>query len=374
MGFVKGFSGKGSVADIESYLKNPEKTNFNLISGHNVSPDSIKDSFDITKNLYRKTGGVQYHHVVQSFHVEERISPEKVHQLGREFAEKNFKGFEVLIVTHTNEPHLHNHFLINSVSLETGKKYHSNVTKMNKLKEFSNEQCSREGLKKSICKHGEKQLERQSAGEFRLLERGKYSWKDEIRQKAIQCRGRSLDFADFQKNMKELGVEVSVRGKTVTYHLGENKCRARRLGANYEKANLEVMISKNLTRQWTRLKKVIPAIRHLEREDSTGKIKEKINKIYIDHIREKGKLPENEKVLEIARQDPEIKEVLSVCKIIERKEELRIAGNNLLQGMENGIQKHDYEQKDVNDRIKSKAGENDLKKKKQKDTGMEFGD
>lgn len=374
MGFVKGFSGKGSVADIENYLKNPEKTNFNLISGHNVSPDSVKDSFDITKYLYRKTGGVQYHHVVQSFHVEERISPEKVHQLGREFAEKNFKGFEVLIVTHTNEPHLHNHFLINSVSLETGKKYHSNVAKMNKLKEFSNKQCLREGLEKSICKHGEKQLERQSAGEFRLLERGKYSWKDEIRQKAIQCRGRSLDFADFQKNMKELGVEVSVKGKTVTYHLGKNKCRARRLGANYEKANLEVMISKNLTRQWTRLKKVIPAIRHLDREDSTGKIKEKINKIYIDHIREKGKLPENEKVLEIARQDPEIKEVLSVCKIIERKEELRIAGNNLLQGMENGIQKHDYEQNDVNARIKRKAGENDLKKKKQKDTGMEFGD
>lgn len=374
MGFVKGFSGKGSVADIEKYLKNPEKTNFNLISGHNVSPDSIKDSFDITKNLYRKTGGVQYHHVVQSFHVEERISPEKVHQLGREFAEKNFKGFEVLIVTHTNERHLHNHFLINSVSLETGKKYHSNVTKMNKLKEFSNEQCSREGLEKSICKHGEKQLERQSAGEFRLLERGKYSWKDEIRQKAIQCRGRSLDFADFQKNMKELGVEVFVKGKTVTYHLGENKCRARRLGANYEKANLEVMISKNLTRQWTRLKKVIPEIKHIERVDNTGKIKEKINEMYINHIKEKGRLPEKEETLILVKQDREIDYAIRECKLIEIKKDILNKGNNLLQGMENGIKKHDYEQNIVNDKIKRKAGENDLKKKKQKDTGMEFGD
>lgn len=319
MGFVKGFSGKGSVADIESYLKNPEKTNFNLISGHNVSPDSVKDSFDITKNLYRKTGGVQYHHVVQSFHVEERVSPEKVHQLGREFAEKNFKGFEVLIVTHTNEPHLHNHFLINSVSLETGKKYHSNVTKMNSLKEFSNNQCLKEGLDLSICKHGEKAKEFVSAGEYRLRTRGEISWKDEIAKKAIYCRENSVDFKNFQENMKKQGVEVVLRGNTVTYHLGDKKCRARRLGTNYEKKGVEEIINLYSKYRWTKLSESVPAIKNLCRNDSTWEIRGKMNDVFNNFLIKNGVAPEKKVFLELVQEIREIKDRITDCKIQEQK-------------------------------------------------------
>lgn len=54
----------------------------------------------MTKELYGKTGGVKYHHIIQSFSPEYNITPERAHEIGKELAERQFKGFEVFVVTH----------------------------------------------------------------------------------------------------------------------------------------------------------------------------------------------------------------------------------------------------------------------------------
>ncbi|MDS1005249.1 relaxase/mobilization nuclease domain-containing protein [Clostridium sporogenes] len=46
----------------------------------------------------------------------------KSNKIGLEWAEKNFKGFEVLISTHKDKGHIHNHFIVNSVSFENREK------------------------------------------------------------------------------------------------------------------------------------------------------------------------------------------------------------------------------------------------------------
>ena len=51
------------------------------------------------------------------------LTPEEAHQIGLEFAEKAWPGFEVVVATHTDTKCIHNHFVLNSVNAETGYKY-----------------------------------------------------------------------------------------------------------------------------------------------------------------------------------------------------------------------------------------------------------
>ena len=63
---------------------------------------------------------------MQSFAAGE-VTPELAHQVGLELAEKVLGGrFQVIVSTHLNTGHIHNHLLWNSVSVEDGAKYHSN--------------------------------------------------------------------------------------------------------------------------------------------------------------------------------------------------------------------------------------------------------
>lgn len=61
-------------------------------------------------------------HGVQSFKPGE-ITPEEAHKIGVELANILWgDNYEVIVSTHLDQKHIHNHFLINSVSFKTGKK------------------------------------------------------------------------------------------------------------------------------------------------------------------------------------------------------------------------------------------------------------
>lgn len=52
------------------------------------------------------------------------VTPEQCHELGVRLAKKLWgKNFQVLVATHLDRHHLHNHFLINSISCVNGKKF-----------------------------------------------------------------------------------------------------------------------------------------------------------------------------------------------------------------------------------------------------------
>ena len=79
------------------------------------------------KKIWHKEKGVQGFHLVQSF-VPGEISPELAHQIGVEFADRLFGGkFQAVVSTHLNTKCIHNHIVWNSVSMENGKKYRSNI-------------------------------------------------------------------------------------------------------------------------------------------------------------------------------------------------------------------------------------------------------
>src|SRR5690554_3539515 len=192
-----------------------------------------KSQMAATRELYGKTGGIQAHHVIQSFKPGE-VTPEQANQIGRELAGKIAPGHEVTVYTHADTAHVHNHLVINSVSLENGKKYHSSQKDLHRIREQSDRLCQERGL--HIVKEPSAQ-KRISQAESGLSKRGQTSWKDEIRKAADKEKAQANSLDQFKERMaKNHGIEVRERGKSITFVDQEgHRVRGQRLGLAYEK-------------------------------------------------------------------------------------------------------------------------------------------
>lgn len=151
MAVIKAVSSHAPIGTAIDYVEKREKTEEKLLSGIGVTPETAKEEMQATKEIYGKTEGRTYKHFVQSFAPGEDITPEKAHEIAKEFAEslELFKGYEVLIATHKDKRHVHTHFIINSVSFEDGKKFQMSSKDLLKMKDISDEICRKHGL--SIC-------------------------------------------------------------------------------------------------------------------------------------------------------------------------------------------------------------------------------
>lgn len=114
----------------ERYILNSNKTeNMVYVRAYNCSKGKASERMLHTQARYGKDKfkrGVIAYHLVQSFKDFE-TTPEFAHKCGLELAEKLFAGrYEVVVATHIDHKHLHNHILFNAVSFVDGKKYRNN--------------------------------------------------------------------------------------------------------------------------------------------------------------------------------------------------------------------------------------------------------
>lgn len=124
---------------------NPEKTveadGWMYVDGINTVPETAEKSMMAVKQRYGKENGTMAYHVIQSFAPGE-VTPETAHEIGIKLAEKMWGDrFEVVVSTHLDHEHIHNHFVFNSVSFVDGKKYNDNIKNLYKLREVSDELC-----------------------------------------------------------------------------------------------------------------------------------------------------------------------------------------------------------------------------------------
>lgn len=117
---VHGVQGRIKCID---YIKNPDKTmGGKLVTGINCSAelapyDMLRNSqkFNIEEDNESRT----CYHAYQSFDPKEKnLTPEEVHQMGIELAKKLYPDFQVIVCTHVDHLHLHNHFCISSLNLK----------------------------------------------------------------------------------------------------------------------------------------------------------------------------------------------------------------------------------------------------------------
>jgi type IV secretory pathway VirD2 relaxase len=77
-----------------------------------------------TKRFWNKPGGNTAYHAYQAFKPGE-VTPEQCHEIGVRLAQKLWGDrFEVVVATHLDQEHLHNHFVLNSVSFKDGYKFY----------------------------------------------------------------------------------------------------------------------------------------------------------------------------------------------------------------------------------------------------------
>ena len=228
MAIIKFTSGKINPRTVINYVCNKEKTTDKLISGKDCMPESCEYEFAEVKKAFGKTDGRTYHHMIQSFSPDDRITPEQAHEVGLQMAEL-FEGYQVLVVTHTNKTHIHNHLVINSVNFENGKKLTISNQELERIKNYSNSICLKNGW---------------DVTEAKTRRNRNPKWKQIIIEDALAAMVESYSMDEYISKLKELGIYVSYNPdyKYMTYSDAEgHKCRdAKLFDERLLKKNLEL--------------------------------------------------------------------------------------------------------------------------------------
>ena len=213
------------------------------VSGVNCTPQSAYTEFNNTKKLFGKTEGRQYYHFVQSFSVDENISPETAHEIALRFAEETekFSGFEIVVSTHCDRDHIHSHFVMNSVNSETGKKFHISEREIEMLMRVSDNICREYGLSVIEPKPKNERAKPMSDREYRSAVKGE-SWKIQLEAVISNAMQTAVSKEHFIMLMEAegYGVKWTDARKNITYTTPEGKaCRDSKL--HYQKFLKESM-------------------------------------------------------------------------------------------------------------------------------------
>ncbi len=229
--------------DIMDYASDDYKTERSLyVSGVNTTPDTAKQKMHQTKIRYGKTDGIVAFHAIQSFKPGE-TTPDRAHEIGRKLAIEMWGDrFEVVIATHLNKEHLHNHFVINSVSFVDGKKYYDNTANYNLMKKISDRLCEEYNLSvirnpKSKGKH---------YAEWLAEKNGYPTIRGQIKDELDGIIQGSYTFQSFWAELKRRGYEIKDTGKYIALKptFSEKYIRLKSLGENYSPEAIKERIIK----------------------------------------------------------------------------------------------------------------------------------
>ena len=218
--------------DVMDYASDDYKTERSLfVSGVNTTPDMAKYKMHQTKLRYGKTDGIVAFHAIQSFKPGE-VTPELAHEIGKRLAKEMWGDrFEVVIATHLNKEHLHNHFVINSVSFADGLKYYDNTANYNLMKRISDRLCYEYNLSvienpKSKGKH---------YAEWMAEKNGYTTIRGQIRDEIDGIIEGSYTTQILWSELKRRGYEVKDTGKYIALKptFSEKYIRLKSLGENY---------------------------------------------------------------------------------------------------------------------------------------------
>ena len=202
----------GIVAELEDvldYVSNGEKTNQKYyVTGINCDPDSATESFRKTKIAFGKSDGVLAFHAIQSFKPGE-VNAALTHQIGVELAAKMWGDkFEVVVCTHLDKDHPHNHFVVNSVSWVDGKKFDNSRKDYQRFSSLSDDLARQYGLSVIDKPQGKSR----HYAEWKSDQEYKPTIRSMIKEDIDYVISESESFKEFEINLRKLGYEIK-RGK-----------------------------------------------------------------------------------------------------------------------------------------------------------------
>lgn len=163
------------------YTKNPEKTEYSelskvlhyaendtktfsgdekvfFVTGIHCSREHAFEEMLAVQEQFGKVDKNLCYHGYQSFKPGE-VTPQQCHDIGIKLAEQLWGNrYQVFVATHLNTGHLHNHFVICSVSCREGKKFEAKYWRYRQMRKASDALCRSMGLsviEKLKAKHPE---------------------------------------------------------------------------------------------------------------------------------------------------------------------------------------------------------------------------
>ena len=232
----------GSLEEAIDYAMNRDKTERSIFEDAiGCVCETAYQDMVATKKRYHKMDGVQGYHLVQSF-VKGEVTPELAHQIGMEMAERLLQGkYEAVITTHLNTEHYHNHIVFNSVSMEDGKKYHSNSRSYYEdVRKASDALCLKYGLSVIEPKNGKGK----SYAQWMAEQDGKPTWRTSIRLDIRDAVAESFTWKQFLEQMKQRGYQWKLNRKYPSLKTPgmERYIRLRSLGKNYSEEEIRGQI------------------------------------------------------------------------------------------------------------------------------------
>lgn len=231
-----------------SYITNPVKVSqVSFVSVNELIPDSniltIENNYRITRNIANKNTGILAHHFVQSFADYDKVTPELAHQIGMEFIHNNLSNYQVVLATHIDGTHIHNHFLINSVSPIDDVKFKDNKTTLRMFKQSSDDLCIKYGL--SIIEKGTESKYKGLDNETLQCAKKGTSWKVQLVKDLDEAFENCNTKNQFIFFMKKKNYEIRWTDKNITFKKkGVDKgiranTLAKQFGNKYSKASIE---------------------------------------------------------------------------------------------------------------------------------------
>lgn len=240
------------------YAQNEEKTSLETVIGYALNRDKTEQTcFETavncdlatvytdmvkTKKRWAKTGRKRKgYHIIQSF-VPGEVTPEEAHAVGVELAQRLLGDrYEVVVGTHLDKAHLHNHIVFNSVSFVDGAMYRDTMTDYYQgIRGTSDAICRERGL--SVI---EPDLDKSGGRRSRPEWEGKTSVRDMVRLDVDTALGRAYTFQSFLQELRRMGYRVNARNRkhiSIQPPGGSGTIRLDSLGGGYTEADLKARL------------------------------------------------------------------------------------------------------------------------------------
>ena len=127
--------------NVFEYVRRPDKTTDQYVDAINCRKEIALQQMILTKKQYGKNDKYIAWHGYQSFKVGE-VTPDVAHEIGMKLANEMWGDrFQVVVTTHLDKDHIHNHFAFNSVSFRDGGKYNYSKKEQQRLRDTSDRLC-----------------------------------------------------------------------------------------------------------------------------------------------------------------------------------------------------------------------------------------
>ena len=235
-----------------------------FVTGINCTPENANEVM-LTLLEGTSPSEIQAYHGYQSFKPGE-VDADTAHAIGIQLANELWgEDFPVIVATHIDKGHVHNHFCF-SASGFSGRRYHDCNATYQLMRDTSDRLCREYGL--SVIENPSKDRHKHIA-EVHAEKKGIPTMRDQIRADIDAVANNEFLSKNFYNRMRSLGYTFERRGQYLRIKpYGYNKFfRLDKLGAGYTEEDIETRIKKNaIERKWT----PIPYYQPTLREKPTG--------------------------------------------------------------------------------------------------------